>query len=48
MFYTSEVTPRGDAVAAGMFRAVGMLAEAAANENGGLFQVRIMSEKPIG
>jgi hypothetical protein len=47
MLYTLEVTARDQAVVAGMFGVAGMLAEAAANENGGVFQIRVVSEKPI-
>jgi hypothetical protein len=46
--YVLEVTVRGDAAVAGaLFGMVGVLAEAAANENGGSFQVRLVEEKPL-
>jgi hypothetical protein len=46
--YTLEISPRGDAVAAGLFGVAGMLAEAAANKNGGLFQIKVIDTKPTG
>jgi hypothetical protein len=47
MFYTLEVSPRSEAVMAGaMFGLVGMMVEAAVNENGGTFQVRVVDAKP--
>ncbi len=49
MVYALEVTVRDEAVVAGaLFGTVGVLAEAAANENGGTFQIRLTGEKPIG
>ena len=47
MLYTLEVQPRDEAIAAGMFGAAGMLAEAASNPNGGLFQMRVVSETKV-
>jgi hypothetical protein len=48
MLYTLEVSPRTESVVAGaMFGLAGMLVEAAVNENGGTFQVRIVDAKPI-
>jgi hypothetical protein len=46
MLYTLEISPRGEAVAAGMFGLVGMLAEASINQNGGTFQVSVVEAKP--
>jgi hypothetical protein len=47
MLYTLEVSPRGEAVMAGaMFGLVGMMVEAAVNENGGTFQIRVVEAKP--
>jgi len=46
MLYTLEVAPRGEAVTAGMFGLVGMLAEASINKNGGTFQVRVVEAIP--
>jgi hypothetical protein len=45
MLYTLKVSPRGEAVTAGMFGLVGMLAEASINQNGGTFQVRVVEAK---
>jgi hypothetical protein len=45
--YTLEVQPRDEAIAAGMFGAAGMVAEAASNPNGGLFQMRVVSETRV-
>jgi hypothetical protein len=45
--YSLEVTVRDEAVVAGMFGAAGALAESAANENGGTFQVRVVDSKPL-
>lgn len=47
MLYTLEVQPRDEAIAAGMFGAGGMLVEAASNPNGGLFQIRVVSETHV-
>jgi hypothetical protein len=47
MLYTLEVQPRDEAIAAGMFGAAGMVAEAASNPNGGLFQMRVVSETRV-
>jgi len=48
MLYTLEITARADAAAAGMaFGMVGMLAEAAANQNGGVFQIHVVDATPI-
>ena len=44
-FYTLEVSAREEAVASSFFGGAGMLAEAGANKNGGLFKIRIASEK---
>lgn len=47
MLYTMEVSPRAEAAVAGvMFGFIGMMVEAAANENGGTFQIRIVDAKP--
>jgi hypothetical protein len=46
MLYTLEVSPRGEAVTAGMFGLVGMLAEASINKNGGTIQVRVVEAIP--
>jgi hypothetical protein len=45
--YTLEVSVRSEAFVAGMFGVVGMVAEAAANENGGTFQIRVVDAKPL-
>jgi hypothetical protein len=47
MQYTLEVTLRGEAAVAGMFGPVGMFAEAAANENGGTYQIQVVQENPM-
>jgi hypothetical protein len=47
MLYTLEVSPRTEAAVAGMFGLVGMAVEAAANENGGTYQIRVVDEKPF-
>jgi hypothetical protein len=47
MLYTLEISPRGEAVMAGaVFGLVGTLVEAAVNENGGTFQIRVVDAKP--
>lgn len=47
MLYALEISPRGEAAIAGaMFGMVGMLVEAAVNENGGTFQIRVVEAKP--
>jgi hypothetical protein len=48
MQYTMEVSLRGEAAVAGMFGLVGMFAEAAANENGGTYQIQVVREDSIG
>lgn len=46
--YSLEISPRGEAVAAGaIFGLAGALVEAAANDNGGTFQIRVVEEKPV-
>ena len=45
--YTLEVSIRDEAFVAGMFGIVGMMAEAAANENGGNFKIRVVDAKPL-
>jgi len=47
MLYTLEISARSEAVVAGMFGLVGMMVEAAANENGGVFQIRVVDTKPL-
>ena len=48
MLYTLEIAPRAEAAVASVaFGLVGMFAEAAINENGGTFQIRVVDEKPI-
>jgi hypothetical protein len=47
MLYTLEVSPRTEAAVAGMFGLAGMAVEAAANENGGTYQIRVVDEKPL-
>lgn len=47
MMYSLEVSVREEAAVAGMFGAVGMLAEAASNENGGTFKVRVADSRPV-
>ncbi len=46
--YTMEISPRSEAVVAGvLFGFIGSAIEAASNENGGAnFQIRIVDEKP--
>ena len=47
MVYELEISPREEAAVAGlMFGLAGTLAEAAANENGGGWQVRMVGQKP--
>jgi uncharacterized Zn-binding protein involved in type VI secretion len=47
MLYTLEISPRPEAAVAGVaFGLVGMLAEAAANQNGGTFEIRVVEAKP--
>ena len=46
--YTLEISIRGQAAVAGMFGLVGMMVEAAANENGGNSQIQVVDSKPIG
>lgn len=45
--YKLEVSVRSEAMVAGMFGLVGMMAEAAANENGGTFEIRVVDSKPL-
>lgn len=45
--YALEISPRSEAVVAGMFGIVGMMVEASVNENGGSFQVRVAEAKPL-
>jgi hypothetical protein len=45
--YTLEVSIRSEAFVAGMFGVVGMIAESAANENGGNFQIRVVGSKAL-
>jgi hypothetical protein len=40
--YAPEISPRSEATVARMFGVVGMLAEAASNQNGGTFQIRVV------
>jgi hypothetical protein len=47
MMYVMEITAREEAAVAGMFGLTGMLIEAAANENGGVWQIRVVEEKRI-
>jgi hypothetical protein len=48
MLYTLEISPRAAAAVAGvMFGLVGAMVEAAVNENGGTFQVRVADAKPV-
>ncbi len=47
MLYALEITPRTEAVVAGMFGLVGMLAEAAANENGGSYKIDVVDARPL-
>jgi hypothetical protein len=47
MLYKLEVSPRSAAAVAGvMFGLVGMMVEAAVNENGGTFQIRVAEALP--
>lgn len=47
--YVFEITVREEAQVAGaLFGLAGMLVEAAANENGGVWQIRLVEEKRIG
>jgi hypothetical protein len=45
--YTLEISVRSEAMVAGMFGIVGSMVEAAANENGGTFQIRTVSAEPL-
>ena len=46
--YTLEISPRDEAIVAGaLFGVAGSLVEAAANENGGSFQIKLVDERPI-
>ncbi|HWJ18514.1 MAG TPA: hypothetical protein VNR65_07305 [Geobacterales bacterium] len=47
MLYEMEVQPRSDAIVAGMFGVVGMAAEASANPNGGVFEIRVARESRV-
>lgn len=47
MLYTLEVSIRSEAMVAGMFGIIGTVAEAAANENGGTFQIRVVGSRPL-
>ena len=47
MLYALEISPRSEAVVAGMFGLVGMMVEASVNENGGPFQVRVAEANPL-
>lgn len=46
--YTLEISVRSEAMVAGMFGIIGSVVEAAANENGGTFQIRTVSADPLG
>ncbi|MDX2264530.1 MAG: hypothetical protein NW215_06135 [Hyphomicrobiales bacterium] len=49
MFYTLEVSPRVEAaIAGGLFGLAGGLVEAAVNENGGPYQIKVVDAKPLG
>ena len=49
MRYDLQITARGEAAMAGaVFGVLGSLAEAAANENGGTFQIQLVQQKPAG
>jgi hypothetical protein len=45
--YTLEISPRTEAAVAGAFGLVGMFAEAAANQNGGTYEIHVVEAKPI-
>jgi len=45
MMYTLEVSIRSEAMVAGMFGLAGQMMEAAANENGGNFKIRLVDTK---
>ena len=48
MLYTLEISPRMEAAVAGAaFGMIGWVAEAAANENGGTYQIRVVDLTPI-
>jgi hypothetical protein len=48
MQYTLEVSPRTEAAVAGAaFGMIGMFAEAAANENGGTYEIRVVEAVPV-
>ena len=47
MLYTLEVSVRTEAAVA-MFGLVGLFAEAAANENGGSFEIHVVQTERIG
>jgi hypothetical protein len=46
VMYELEISPREEAVAAGMFGLAGLLIEAAANENGGSWQIKLVKQGP--
>ena len=48
ILYTLEVSIRSEASMAGMFGLVGVFAEAAANENGGSYQIRMVNTERTG
>ncbi len=48
MLYTLEISPRMEAAVAGVaFGMIGWAVEAAANENGGTYQIRVVDSTPI-
>src|SRR6185503_2327366 len=48
MLYTLEVSPRMEAAVAGVaFGMIGWAVEAAANENGGTYEIRVVDSTPI-
>ena len=46
VLYTLEISVRSEAFVAGMFGLVGMMVEAAANENGGTCKIRVIYSTP--
>jgi hypothetical protein len=47
MLYTMEVSIRTEAAVAGVFGLAGVFAEAAANQNGGSYEIHMVHEDPI-
>lgn len=45
--YELRISQRGEAAVAGMFGLTGMLIEAAANENGGTYEIQLVKQGPV-